>query len=89
MPTPQLADMVVTGIDPEINNGEDVCPAVVTYVTGPSGTGGWTVNVRAFPNADLDGIWKEDVTLFATEEDARNVGIADCAYWPPEPEPVA
>jgi len=86
MHTPTLGSVVIVGVDPELNNESDVCPAVVTLVVGANVNGGWDVNVKTVPDAEGGGEWKESVRLFETEEDARNTGIAISGYWPPEPE---
>lgn len=76
--------VVIVGIDPSRNNGEDVCPAIVTRVWGPdpSNKGIALINVKAL-NDGPNNEWKTSVILFGTEDAARAHGLANAAYWPP------
>lgn len=84
MQTPSKGRIVIAQIDPNFNNGDDTCPAVVTQVWGQAlGTvDGWTVNLRLIPDSSQAPIWKTSSTLFESEEEARGFGLSGC-FWPP------
>lgn len=81
MPKPALGRIVHAFVDPAMNNGSDVCPAIITRV--------WTdemVNLRLVPDSDAPMRSMTSVGLYADEESAR----AACegkswlsgAFWP-------
>lgn len=82
MQKPSKARIVLAGVSPETNNGDDTAPAIVTRVWGEHPAGGWTVNLKVL-NDGLACEWKTSVVLFSTEDEARAYGIAGACYWPP------
>jgi hypothetical protein len=68
--------IVMAGIEPTMNNGDDTCPAIITRVWSDT-----MVNIRLFP----DGIScpvKTSVRLYENEDDARQGGIGNACFWP-------
>lgn len=74
---PSKGRIVMVGIHPTFNNGDDTCPAIITRVNG-----GGTVNVRALPDHASEVQWRTSLRLFDTEEEARAHGLANAAFWP-------
>ena len=72
---PSLARMVLAVVDPALNNGADVAPAVITRVWSDE-----LVNVRVLLDSEAV-LWKTSVSLCADEDTARAKGHA--VYWPP------
>ena len=72
---PSLARFVLAPVDPAVNNGADVAPAVITRVWSDE-----LVNVRVLLDSD-EVLWKTSVTVCADEDTARAKGHA--VYWPP------
>jgi len=73
---PTIGRIVIALVDPSRNNGTDVCPAIITRVWGPT-----MVNVKTL-NDSLANEWLTSVTLFDTEDEAREHGPHSC-FWPP------
>lgn len=76
MNKPSLGRIVLTPVDPAINNGADVAPAVITRVWNDT-----TINVRVL----LDGHaidWKTSVTLY-DEPPTGDPKVTHYAFWPP------
>lgn len=74
MQKPSLGRIVLAPVDPAINNGADVAPAVITRVWNDT-----VVNVRVLCDGDAM-VWKTSATLCADEESARG---KHAVYWPP------
>lgn len=77
MQKPSLGRVVLTLVEPTMNNGCDVAPAVICRVWGDG-----KVNLRVL----CDGpsvLWLTSVPLVETREEAETVGQPHVAYWPP------
>lgn len=74
MQKPSLGRIVLAPVDPAINNGSDVAPALITRVWS-----GELVNVRVLLDSDAV-LWKTSVSLCADEDAARGM---HAVYWPP------
>lgn len=81
MQKPSIARIVIALVDPIGNNGADVCPATITRVWSEQADGAWTVNLKTIKDGNVDE-WKTSVSLFETEEQARERGGHAC-FWPP------
>lgn len=55
--TPDVGDVVLVPMDPALNNGATVAPAVVTRVWNPI-----TINVRILADKDTAAEWRTSVT---------------------------
>jgi len=77
MQKPSKGRIVFVGVSATENNGEDIAPAVITRVWNDS-----MVNVKALLDSPVEK-WKTSVTLFETEEQAREYGILGACFWPP------
>lgn len=72
---PSVGRIVLFKIDPSLNNGATVCPAIITRVWGPV-----MVNLRVLRDGH-ETDWETSVNLFATPEEAAETSRA--CYWPP------
>lgn len=73
---PSIGRIVITFVHETMNNGTDVCPAVITRVWSDT-----MVNVRTI-NDSQNMEWKTSVSLFATEDEARASGNKHACFWP-------
>ena len=89
--TPAIGRIVHVLVDPQINNGSDVAPAVITRVWSEGAPGVWAVNVRALLDAiPMPGEWATSRYLHADEAAARaamgddkpDFHISVHAFWP-------
>lgn len=76
---PSVGRIVLTRVAPETNNGSDIAPAIITRVWNDA-----LVNIRVI-NDSMNVEWKTSVSLYATEEEAREPGKPGLhvAFWPP------
>lgn len=84
MQKPSIGRIVVALVPPELNNGSDEAPAVITRVWSEHPAGGWVVNLRILCDSD-NTVWKTSVRLADERPDVvkRNVGAPLVAWWPP------
>lgn len=75
---PSLGRIVHVLVDPAINNGADVAPAVITRVWGDS-----MVNVKVLLDAAGEQ-WQTSVNLYTERPD--NPELTRAAWWPPRQE---
>lgn len=74
---PSIGRIVIAIVDPNFNNGSDVCPAIITRVWGPN-----MVNIKTL-NDSTNTEWKTSVTLYHDEVAARAPGaVSRCCFWP-------
>lgn len=82
--TPAICRMVQVLVDPALNNGSDVAPAVIARVWGEAADGSHTVNLRVlYDGPAVD--WKTSASLYPDEAAARASGktAGFAAFWPP------
>lgn len=79
--TPSIGRIVIVPVQPELNNGADRAPAVITRVWNEQPDGSWVINARVLCDSE-NTLWVTSVKLFDTEEQALAVGT-HVAYWPP------
>lgn len=93
MQKPSMGMVVYAVVDPRINNGEDVAPAIITRVreTEGEGEGNERVNLRVLLDTGAD-LRLTNVALSdeRPDEDDDSVGktvegTQRVAYWPEEP----
>lgn len=85
MKAPTVGRSVIALGGVAVSNGTDIAPAVVTRVWGEHPAGRHIINLRVFPDATSAVPCMTSVSLFDTEEQAREfVGdtSAVAAYWP-------
>lgn len=78
---PSLGRVVLTRVDPAMNNGSDIAPAIITRVWNDHlGPEHWMVNIRVQLDAFTMPLWATSVKLLDAEPaaDAQHV-----AWWPP------
>lgn len=79
---PSVGRIVLVKIDPTLNNGADVAPAIITRTWGADAQGVELVNVRVLRDGhEMD--WKTSVKLYSTREEADASGNTFACYWPP------
>jgi hypothetical protein len=76
MHKPSVCRMVLAKVEPTMNNGSDVAPAVITRVWSDE-----MVNLRVLCDGDST-LWQTSVNLYATAEDVP-ADATRAAYWPP------
>jgi hypothetical protein len=73
---PTIGCIVITLVDPAKNNGADLAPAIITRVWNDT-----MVNIKTL-NDGLANEWKTSVSLFGTEDEARERGGYSSCFWP-------
>jgi hypothetical protein len=73
---PSLGRVVLTRVEPTMNNGADVAPAIITRVWSDD-----MVNLRVFCDAPTMPLSKTSVRLVDAEPAAGDLPHA--AWWPP------
>lgn len=81
---PSLGRIVFTRVDPLMNNGADIAPAVITRVWSDT-----LVNIRVMLDSENPPLWKTSVLLFDSEEDAKGndaegITATHACWWPPK-----
>lgn len=82
---PSIRQIVIVSVAPEMNNGADRAPAIITRVWGAHPGGGWTINARVLCDSQ-NTLWLTSLRLFATEDEALAAmapGASHFAYWSP------
>lgn len=73
--TPDVGDVVLVPMDPHLNNGSAVAPAVVTRVWNPI-----TINVRVLADKDTAAEWRTSVVY---RDNLDDVTVPAAAWtWP-------
>jgi hypothetical protein len=75
--TPSKGRIVLALVVPEANNGDDTAPAVITRVWNDR-----LVNVKVLGDS-MNNEWKTSISLFDTEEEAREKSFGHACFWPP------
>lgn len=74
MTKPSVGRIVLVPMEPSLNNGADVAPAIITRVWSET-----CVNVRVLRDGH-ETDWKTSLALFDTAEEAS---VGHACYWPP------
>lgn len=79
--TPSKGRIVFAIVTPEMNNGDDFAPAIITRVWDRQEDGSHIVNLRVLCDSE-NLLWLTSVRLYDTEDAARTHG-QHAAFWPP------
>lgn len=82
MNKPSIGRIVIAAILPEMNNGSGEAPAIITRVWGQRPDGGWTVNIRIFPDNPGSEIVATSVHLTEEKPEGAPAHGRAC-WWPP------
>jgi hypothetical protein len=81
---PYVGQMVIALIDPDTNNGTNVCPALINRVWPQVEGQTQIVNMTVFPDQCGAQSWGS-VGLYETQEDAEAGQEPQRAFWMPPP----
>lgn len=82
MQKPSPGRIVLTHVDPTMNNGSNIAPAIITRVFGEHPDGGWVVNLRVFCDASTMPLSATSVRLF-DDPTVPGADVGHSAWWPP------
>lgn len=77
MPKPSLGRIVLVPIEPEMNNGATVAPAIITRVWSDT-----TVNLRVLADSHNPPLWRTSST-YTDDLDQRDQTHVNYWTWPP------
>lgn len=88
MTSPTVGRIVHVFVDPALNNGADIAPAVITRVWNDE-----LVNLKVLVDGKSEALWLTSVALCADRDSALEVSsyttsstggrLPAAAYWPP------
>lgn len=79
---PSIGRVVLTTVDPALNNGSAIAPAIVTRVFDQHPSGGWVVNLRALSDSPIVP-WLTSVQLLDVAPASPEVAERHTCWWPP------
>ena len=82
MDKPKVGQIVLATVEPSMNNGNDVAPAIITRVGWGEYDGYWVVNLRVFADASTIPLSVTSAAFHPDEAGARTHSLAPGACWP-------